>query len=60
MLIIGQIISYRAVNYWAEPATTPRNSDLAMVGRNKVYKEEEKFKKQKKMGQKHKEKWYRS
>lgn len=34
------MLSYKIVNYWTESATT-RNSDLAVVGRREVYKEEE-------------------
>lgn len=34
-LIIGQKILYRTINYWAEPAATPRNPDLAMIVRRR-------------------------
>lgn len=35
------VLSYQIVNYWAEPAATPRNPDLAMAVRREVYKEDE-------------------
>lgn len=42
LLVIGQILLlYQILNYWAEPAATPRNPAFAMVGSREIYKETE-------------------